>query len=212
VAVTEEEREHMLDGLLGLRRVRALLPANEDVERGIVGIQTALGETVPQRTAARALGVSHPEVSKLISAQKLLTIDNVRGKAQVSVASLLDLIEAGGGSADGPKRTRKWSGEEKSSSVPSGGGDIQQIMELRALAFHRALARNLDRPTVDRAREVVVEWRESGQMTDDQADEWERILDRPVPDVASKMTDYSPAGHELRKNSPFNSMGRRADD
>jgi hypothetical protein len=49
-------------------------------------------------------------------------------------------------------------------------------------------------------------------MTDEQADEWEALLDRPVSDVAAKMVDYSPAGVELRKSSPFNAMGRRADD
>ena len=142
--MTEEDRELMLNGLLGLRRVRALLPGNTDVDRGIEGIQTALGGAVPQRTAARALGVSHPEVSKLISAKKLRTIDNVRGKAQVEVASLLELIEAGDGihAVVDLKEKRR---EKLAAKLPEGKRDLDQLMEMRALAFHRAMARNLDR-------------------------------------------------------------------
>lgn len=215
MAVTEEEREQMLEGLLGLRRVRALLPSNPDVERGISGIEAALGESVPQRTAARALGVSHPELSKLITAQKLSTVDSARGQAKVSVTSLVELIEARGEAEDAPIKLsvkRREKAKAREAAAPVDGRDITQILEMRALAFHRALARNLDRPMVDRAKEIVEEWRASGELTPDQADEWDKILDRPVDDVASRMTEYSPAGTELRKNSPFNGMGRRAGD
>ncbi len=212
MAVTEEDREQMLDGLLGLRRVRVLLPGNTDVDRGIEGIKTALGEAVSQRTAARALGVGHPEVSKLISAKKLSTVDTSRGKGQVEVESLLLLIESEGGRH--AKLEEKAERKAKvAAKLPEGGKrDIAQIMEMRALAFHRAMARNLDRATCEKAQKVVGELRESGAMSDEDADEWEALLDRPVGDVAAKMTDYSPAGVKLRENSPFNSMGRRAED
>jgi hypothetical protein len=214
VAVTEEDRELMINGLLGLRRVRDLLPGNPDVARGIEGILIALGEAVPQRTAARALGVPHPEVSKLISGKKLRTIDNARGRAQIEVASLLELIEAGGGghAVVELKEKRRERAAAAAADRPDGKRDLAQIMEMRALAFHRAMARNLDRPTCERAQKVVAELRESGGMSDAQADEWESLLDRPVSDVAARMVDYSPAGVKLRESSPFNSMGRRAED
>jgi hypothetical protein len=174
--VTEEDRELMINGLLGLRRVRDLLPGNPDVSRGIEGIQAALGDAVPQRTAARALGVAHPEVSKLISSKKLRTVDNVRGKAQIVVESLLELIEEGGGAGHAAalkKEARNSRLAEIAAERDDGERGIDQIMEMRALAF---------------------------------------LLVRPVSDVAAKMVDYSTAGVELRKSSPFNSMGRRADD
>jgi hypothetical protein len=213
--VTEEDRELMINGLLGLRRVRDLLPGNPDVSRGIEGIQAALGDAVPQRTAARALGVAHPEVSKLISSKKLRTVDNVRGKAQIVVESLLELIEEGGGAGHAAalkKEARNSRLAEIAAERDDGERGIDQIMEMRALAFHRAMARNLDRATCERALEVVGEQRAAGAITDEQAEEWEALLDRPVSDVAAKMVDYSTAGVELRKSSPFNSMGRRADD
>lgn len=201
----------MLNGLLGLRRVRGLLPGNADVDRGIEGILVALGDAVPQRTAARALGVSHPEVSNLISSKKLQTVDNARGRAQISVESLLELIEDGGGvhAVVDIKEKRR---EKAAAKIPEGKRDLEQIMEMRALAFHRAMARNLDRATCDRAQKVLAEQREAGAISDEHADEWEALLDRPVSDIAAKMTDYSPAGVALRKNSPFNAMGRRAED
>src|SRR5689334_22987050 len=112
----------MLEGLLGLRRVRELLPGNEDVLRGITGIQTALGEAIPQRTAARALGISHPELSKLVTDMKLTTIDNARGKAQIEVASLVSYIESAG---IGPKEKPKWKQrrDEREKADAKGTGD-----------------------------------------------------------------------------------------
>lgn len=206
MAVTEQDREHMLEGLLGLRRVRDLLPGNEDVLRGIAGIQTALGEAVPQRTAAKALGISHPELSKLVTDKKIRTIDNARGKAQVEVSSLVEYIESAG---IGPKEKPRWKQrrEEREKAEAKGTGDkaadLERILEMRSLAFHRSLARNLDRETVDRAKAL---------LDGDTAPEWAEVLELPVEDVAARMTDYSDAGKALRKNSPFNSMGRRESD
>ncbi len=34
-------------------------------------------------------------------------------------------------------------------------------------------------------------------------DEWERLLDGPVPDLLDALTSRSPKGRELRQNSPF---------
>lgn len=205
----------MLEGLLGLRRVRDLLPGNEDVMRGIAGIQTALGEAVPQRTAAKALGISHPELSKLVTDKKIRTVDNARGKAQVEVASLVEYIEnAGIGPREQPRWKQRRAEREKKEAKSTGDkqADLARILEMRALAFHRSLARNLDRAAVDRAKEVLAEQRSHGAIDDEQGAEWEKVLELPVSDVAARMTDYSDAGKALRKQSPFNSMGRREGD
>lgn len=198
----------MLEGLLGLRRVRELLPGNEDVIRGIAGIQAALGEAVPQRSAARALGVSHPELSKLVTAKKLTTIDNARGKSQIAVASLIELIEA---EEIAPREQPTWK-KRRDETQPEPEKNLEQILTMRALAYHRALARNLDKAMVQEARSIVAEWRDSEKLSPDQADEWEKVLELPVADVAARMTDYSDAGKALRAASPFSAMGRREGD
>lgn len=213
VAVTEAEREQMLQGLLGLRKVRVLLPGNTDVERGIDGIKAALGDTVPQRTAARALGIKHPELSKLLTAGKLETADTSRGKSQVRVDSLLELIEQRGEAVvELPSWKQRRAEREQREAEQGGTHDIAQIMRMRRLAFHRALARNLDRPTIDRAQEIVAEWRDSKKLSTEQADEWEKVLARPLSDIAARMVDYSPAGDALREVSPFDLLGRRTTD
>jgi hypothetical protein len=211
VAVSEAERELMLQGLLGLRRVRELLPGNTDVVRGIEGIEAALGETVSQRTAARALGVRHPELSKLLTGGRLKTEDTSRGKAQVRVDSLLELIEERGEVVREQPAWKQRRADREAEPVPE-GRDIAAIMRMRALAYHRALARNLDRAMVERAQTIVGEWRESGRLSAEQADNWDQLLERPVSDVAARITDYSPAGDALRERSPFEMMGRRGDD
>lgn len=205
----------MLEGLVALRRLRASLPANPDLELGIAGILAALGDVVSQRTAARALGVPHPEVSKLISAEKLKVKDTAKGRSHVEVISLVERIEADGAA---PREEPKWKQRraEREAEAAAGGGDEQhdltRIIKLRALAFHRALARNLDSADLDRAREIVAQWRASEKLSAEQADEWEKVLKLPPGDVAAKMTDFSPAGEALRENSPFTAMGRRESD
>jgi hypothetical protein len=214
VAITEEEREAMLQGLVGLRRVSALLPSNPDVELAVTGIKAALGEAVTQRIAARALGVSHPELSKLITAGRLEVRDTSRGRSQIEVESLVELIESEGVA---PRKQPAWkqrraAREEAEGDSGDQQADLARIMRMRALAFHRSLARNLDRETVDRAREIIDEWREQSVLTDEQADAWVAVLERPVEDVISRITDYSPAGDSLRQKSPFELLGRRVSD
>lgn len=216
MAVTEEEREAMIQGLVGLRRVRLLLPGNEDVDRGISGIKAALGEAVSQRTAAKALGVGHPELSQLITAKDLVVVDTSRGRSQVSVDSLIDYIERANVAPPEPPAWKRRRAEREAAGadpeLADQKADLARIMKLRALAFHRALSRNLDAEMVERAREVLAEMIEDARIEGEQAKAWEALLGRPPADVAAKMTDYSPAGESLRENSPFSLMGRREGD
>ena len=194
----------MLHSLVGLRRVRELLPGNADVDRGIEGIKAALGEAVTQRTAARALGIAHPELSELISGGELAVKDTPKGRAQVVVDSLVDLIEARDVAPPEPPAWKQRRAErEAAGGTEDREADMQQIIKLRALAFHRALARNLDRAMVESAQQTVSERRESGDLSADQAEAWLNVLERPISDIAAKITDYSPAGDDLRATSPF---------
>lgn len=197
----------MIDGLVGLRRVRQILPGDVDVDRALTGLEEALGGAVSQRAAARALGVTHPELSKLIASKKLVTTNTVRGKNQVEIRSLIDMIEAKE-SAERGKKVEKAPAKESASD----GRSVADIMQARALAYHRALARNLDRPTIDRAGEIVEDWEKSGKLDADQAKEWRRVLGLPFEDVAAAMTEFGEAGNERRRVSPFEALGRRSSD
>lgn len=190
----------MIQGLVGLRKVAELLPGNPDVQRATLGLEEALGTAVSQRIAARALGIPHPQVSRLISQAKLTTIDTTRGKAQVEIRSLVDFIVAGESAQNGVPEA---SFEQR---------DLTNILSLRALSFHRALSRSLDRSMVERAQQILGEQRATGEIPEDSAERWERILERPVAEIANAMVEQNENGDELRSHSPFNSMGRRAED
>lgn len=207
MAVNEEQREAMLQGLVGLHRVRALLPANTDVERGIDALKVALGEGVAQRTAARALGVKLPDVSRLITAKRLKVVDTSRGRGQVELESLVEYLvdeEVAPPEAPGWKQRRAAREQAEKNREPSSQQvELARIMKMRALAFHRAIARNLDVAMVEEAREVLDSWRDSGKGDDEGVAEWAALLERPVSDIAARMTEYSPAGDALRARSPF---------
>jgi hypothetical protein len=73
----------------------------------------------------------------------------------------------------------------------------------RALACQRAVAQRLGRPMVDEARHVLYRWRQQGRIDPRYAQRWEQALSRPLPAIRDALTDASPAGDDLRQNSPF---------
>jgi hypothetical protein len=79
----------------------------------------------------------------------------------------------------------------------------------RSLWLHRALLGPLlSRPqeVLDRAREQanrVLQQQHRGTMTAHWLEEWLRVLDGGVDDVAEIFTSRSPRALELRQNSPF---------
>src|SRR4051812_16715987 len=94
-APSEADRKaRLFESLIALRRVRMQLIGNADVDLAIAVVEEELGEAVPQRTAAKAIGITSVEVAKLITAQKLAIAEGVRGKTEVSLAALIEYVEA----------------------------------------------------------------------------------------------------------------------
>ncbi len=73
----------------------------------------------------------------------------------------------------------------------------------RSLAYHRAVARGLRKPMVQEARHVLFRWREQERIDQRYAERWERLLDRPVPEIRRALVDESQEADDLRQNSPF---------
>jgi hypothetical protein len=199
-----DRKTRLFESLIGLRRVQKQVIGNDDLDFAIKVLEEELGEAVPQRTAAKAIGISSVEVAKLITAQKLATAESARGRTDVSLSSLVEFVEAKAReeAAVVPAATSSKDAPEEFKAGAM-AKDVQQIMEMRALAFHRAIVRNLDQATIDEARERLVERREDGKISDELADEWEEVLAKNVDDVGAVMTEYSPRGKKLRESSPF---------
>ncbi len=78
--------------------------------------------------------------------------------------------------------------------------------ERRSLALHRAIAgRLLEAPeeVLDKARGNLKLMSEQHPHARGLLDDWQRILSRPVDEIAAVLVDPTPSARELRKVTPF---------
>lgn len=83
--------------------------------------------------------------------------------------------------------------------------DLHQLAEVRSLAIHAQIARQLahDASVVQRARDTLQRWRRDGRIAPEYADQWEHWLTREVQDLTAFLTDEGEDARALRQNSPF---------
>ncbi|MGH2905818.1 MAG: hypothetical protein ACRDKI_03510 [Solirubrobacterales bacterium] len=219
-----ERKERLLMNLLRLRRIDKLIPFNDDVRALQTDLDEQVGDAVSQRLAARMLGVSHPALSKWINSGHLPLVSTPAGKSQVSVEALLELMERADELRDEqPEEERRRpleaimkdrgraaerrpkAGDEAKPQDKAEVGDEERarVLDMRALAHHRAIARNLDSATVREAIERLEERHEAGTIDDADYDEWVDVLAKNVSDIRSSITEDSERGRELRRCSPF---------
>lgn len=103
----------------------------------------------------------------------------------------------------GLKNVRRWEPAE-------GAGEQRfsdhQVLDARSLALHCLMAKKISRhpQLLDVARANLERWaKKSGSNRPKYQLEWERILDRPWPEVAALMCSMSDEAVRLRSSSPF---------
>lgn len=214
-----ERKLQRLSQVARLRRAQRHVPR----ERGVAGVRAELegelGETVSQRLAARFLGLSHTALQRWIKAGDLPLVYNPKGRQEVPVASLLDLHEkVERERSRGDRRRRHLEpvfGEGRSQAERIKPSDFRahraeedghDRADRRSLAYHRAVAKRLDRPMVDEALHRVWKWRDEGKLDQRYAGEWEEILGRPLSEIRSVLASDDARGRDLRQNSPFAGM------
>jgi hypothetical protein len=209
-----ERKQSLFEQILRLRRAGHALPGNEDIAAVRVALEQELGETVSQRLAARLLGVSHSGLDRWIRSGDLPVVYAPNGRMQVPVAALLDLYElvqrnrakGHGRYVIAPAvRSQRRDAQRLEIGEPAGRGadDRHDRALARGLAYHRAVAQRLRRPMVDEARHVLYRWKQQGRIDPRYAERWEQVLSRPIREIRDALTDESPAGDDLRQNSPF---------
>lgn len=206
-------KEELLENIVRLRRAGREAPGNHDIAAVRSALERELGATVSRRLAGRVLGVSHTALDRWIKSGDLPVIYSSEGRVEVPVPALLDLYEAV--DADGLDRpryvltptmvrqrdaARRLSVDDIKDHDKRGPHDRARA---RSLAYHRAVARRLRKPMVEEARHVVFRWREQGRIDQRYADRWERLLDRPVPEIRRALVEESEEADDLRQNSPF---------
>lgn len=171
-----------------------------------------LGVAVKPAFAAHVLGVSPPALRRWIEKEEVPTVIGPDGRRAVPLALLVELSEVVERErAAGRKHALEAAvleARERADRLPrnlteSRGEGVDDDADLRSLAYHRAVARRLDRKTADVALALVQHWRRTGSIAPRYADDWERILKGPVRDIKKTLEDEGGDARDLRQNSPF---------
>ena len=83
--------------------------------------------------------------------------------------------------------------------------NAHRLAEERSLALHREIAAILarDPSQVERARERVQGWQSDRSVAPNYAEEWARVLSRPLEELRLVLVDPSEHARALRQVTPF---------
>jgi hypothetical protein len=207
-----ERKQELFENIVRLRRAGRGSPGSRDIAAVRSSLERELGETVSRRLAARVLGVSHTALERWTKAGDLPLVYAPSGRMEVPVPALLDLYEAvHAGRSESERQPLKLAmarnrvaAERLSVSRSRDRAEAPHSRpRARSLAYHRAVAERLRRSTVDEARHVLFRWREQGRIDARYADVWERLLERPLPEVRRALVEETQEADDMRQNSPF---------
>lgn len=178
-------------------------------------LEEIAGPTVSRAEAARLLGVSQTALDRWVSKEEIPVVMTPRGRREIPLAELVDLLEEVEEVRDGEGRQRPLAAairdrRRRSSEtidldrlLPRRSRRGHRVAELKALAYHRLVAERLDEPILDDARRRLRRWQEQGRIDPRWASEWERVLRMPSPRIARTISADSVRARELRQTSPF---------
>jgi hypothetical protein len=215
-----DHRKQLFENIVRLRSASFESPNNRDIVAVCSTLEQELGPTVSRRLAASLLGVSHTALARWITGGDIPTVYAASGRDEVPVPALLDLYDAVKRERAAGRRSRHvleptmTEGRNRAERITAAhlvGDDAEGIdgyrqPGLQGLAYHRALARRLRRPMIDQARHVLWKWRAQGKIDAHYADQWEALLDQPLPEIRRAVSEDSQAARDLRQNSPFAGM------
>lgn len=214
-------KRELFENIRRLRRAARDVPGNREIATVRGFLERELGPTVSQRLAAELLGVSHSSLARWTKAGDISTVYTPSGRTEIPVSVLLDLDEqveherlAGHrrrrvlepGIREARARAQRLNVEDLLGEAAARPHDGHRRAELRGLAYHRAVARNLSRPMVDEVRQRIWEWQTAGRLQPRYVDAWEELLTRPLPEIRKLIGEDSPTMRDLRQNSPFTGM------
>jgi len=177
-------------------------------------LERMVGPTIRPATAARAIGVSQTALNHWLDKGEIASVLTPSGRREIPLPELLDLIEdiraIDANTTQRPLtkviRDRNRAAEDSvdiDRILPRRAGRSHRAPELHALAYHRLIADRLDEQLVEQARRRLASWRSSDRIAPQWADEWEQVLEQPLPAIARAISADTPRARELRQTSPF---------
>jgi len=158
--------------------------------------------------------ITQPALMRWMEKGEVSTVTTPQGRREIPLAELLELLEeVESARSEGHQRpvahAMKERGRRSTETV-----DIARLLprrrprghrtaELQALAYHRLIAERLNEHLVDEAKRRLERWTRDERIDPRWAEEWERILDLPVPRMAEAISADSKRARELRQSSPF---------
>jgi hypothetical protein len=215
-----ERKKRLFENIVRLRRAAREMPSSRDIAAVRAALEDELGPTVSRRLAAGVLGVSPTALARWIKAGDIPTVYTPSGRDEIPLPALLELYDGVERERAIGRRTRHVleptmtearSRAERITRADVVGDDSGEMhghrrVELRSLAYHRALARRLRRPMIDQARHVIWKWRGQGKIDGAYADQWEDLLAQPLPEIQRVLGADTQVARDLRQSSPFAGM------
>jgi hypothetical protein len=206
------DREQLVGDLMRLRRAQRRHPDDEDLASVRVDLERAVGPTVGRAASARLLGVSQTALDRWVARGAIPVVLTPAGRSEVPTGALLDLLDA---LAERPDRGRhplaallrsQRPSAPAASQPPARGADDHRTAELRALAYHQAVARRLDRASIAEALVRLRRWRAEQRIHPRYADAWEELLTGPRERLVRTLRSDDEESAALRQSSPFAGM------
>src|ERR1700704_1207185 len=173
--------------ILRLRAVqrRADPTLGPEIGRTIDVLSETIGRSVRRALAARLLGISQTGLDRWIAAGDIGVVQTPAGRTEVPLSELLELLEELPSREDSArpvsaalKKRRRESGVgvDLIPWAPKGVADDHRRADLRALAYHRVVSKNLDDKTVEQARARLNRWERDGRIDPRWAAKWRDVL------------------------------------
>jgi hypothetical protein len=205
-----------IENILRLRRAEATAAAStrDDLATVREFLEGLAGPTVRPAHAARLLGISQPALQKWIEKGEIATVLTPEGRREIPLSELIELLAEVERARDESRfrpvatviRARNRRAHETidvDRLLPRRRSRGHRVAELQALAYHRLVAERLTDQIVENAQRRVLRLRSEGRVDPRWADEWDRILSLPLPEVAKAISADTARARELRQTSPF---------
>jgi len=207
-----------LDLLRDIVRLARVEESVEHTERAAVRevrehLEDILDGTARPSEAAAILGVSRPALKKWLDAGEIGSVLTPKGRREVPIRQLTQLAkEVDSERARGAtralsavlRRHRREADElDVGALLRRRNARTHRQPELQSLAYHRLVAKRLSPELVEDARRRLDRMQEAGVINRYWGDQWSALLERPLAQIAKRISSDSVSARELRQTSPF---------